>query len=269
MKTVKLYSTSKTVFLSTLMMGLFSTQSFAADFPTRPELIITKCEDSTVSDENRLGSFKPPEAEPLIGSILISAAITAGIDFIGQKLSDAAEESMKTSTASFNVFPNSEKISARCLTFRTAQEANLKGIDAKSVEFKIRLDGKSGANGVPYYMNPKLEELKYYRTLSGKLNKERGLMIQLAISGPGNANAQSQTINIGNVKTQNGAYSGGSIPFPTMINPYVVRTTDDKGKTTKPSVGGPFTISVTLTEVKDANEAVSYTHLTLPTICSV
>ena len=161
MKTTKLYSISKTAFVSALIMGSFSTSSFAESFPARPDLVIEKCKGANVLDENRLGSFKPPEAAPLIGSILISAAITAGIDFIGQKLSDSAEESMKTSTASFNVFPNSEKISARCLTFKTAQEANVKGIDSKSVEFKIRLDGKSGSNGVPYYMNPKLEELKY------------------------------------------------------------------------------------------------------------
>ena len=43
-----------------------------------------------------------------------------------------------------------------------------------------------------------------------------------------------------------------------MINPYVSKKTDGKGNVTGGNVGSPFTISVTLTEVKDANEALGF-----------
>lgn len=239
-----------------------STRSFAEKFPERAELNIEKCLNATVDDVNHLGASKLPEPQraarsPIVG-ILVSAAITKGIDIVGEQLTSASEESMKSRTASVNVFPGSDKISARCLTFKTSESADIKNTNEKAIEFKIRLDGHSLVGHPPYYMKPKLTELKYYRTLSGKRDKERGLMVQLAISGPGNSNAESQTINIGNIETQNKPYDEGEIEFPTMINPYVTRFTDGKGNITKTTVGGPFTISVTLTETKDANEALGF-----------
>ena len=105
-------------------------------------------------------------------------------------------------------------------------------------------------------MIPELTNLKYHRTLTGKLNKERGLMVQLAVSRPGTTSGESQTINLGNLNTQNTSYMG-HVKFPTMANPYASVSTDKMGKTTT-RIGGPFTISVTLTEVKDANRALGF-----------
>ena len=257
MKTEIKYPKLNSIVFSTSLFFLLVSQSFAAEFPARDSLNISKCDNAVVSDENRLGSFDFSNPQPNIGSILISAAITAGIDFIGEKLSESAEEAMETRTASVNIFPNSDKISARCLTFKTSEPAKIKNVTGQSVEFKIRLDGKAISNGIPFYMTPKLTDLKYYRTLSGKLNKERGLMIQIAITSPDSANGQSQTISINNVSTQDDVYAG-AIEFPTMINPYVSKKTDGKGNVTGGNVGSPFTISVTLTEVKDANEALGF-----------
>ena len=59
------------------------------------------------------------------------------------------------------------------------------------------------------------------------------------------------------MKTQDEPYRRNAqndyIEFPTMMNPYV-----KKGANGKDSVGGPFTITVTLTEVKDANKALGF-----------
>jgi len=250
--------------LAILTSSLLSTQIFAAEFAEfngQPILDVMPCPDST--DKDRLG-LKAANANSefntkSVPGILLSAAITAGIDLIGQKLTDGAEESAEIKTASVNIFPNSEIISARCLTFKTSEIAYPKrsGDKARAIEFDLRLDGHGYKDGVPYYMRPKLTELKFYRTLSGKLNKERGLMIQLAISGPGTTNGESQTINLGNLKTQDKPYrrneQNDHIEFPTMMNPYVKKGTDGKD-----NVGGPFTITVTLTEVKDANKALGF-----------
>lgn len=244
-----------------LTSGLLSTQIFAAEFNGQPMLDVRPCSDSTNKDRLGLNTANANSgvSTRLVSGILISAAITAGIDLIGQKLTERAEESMEIKTASVNVFPNSEIISARCLTFKTAEMAYPKrsGNESRAIEFDLRLDGHGYDGGVPYYMRPKLTELKFHRTLSGKINKERGLMIQLAISGPGTTNGESQTINLGNLKTQDKPYrrnvQNDYIEFPTMMNPYV-----KKGAGGQDSVGGPFTITVTLTEVKDANKALGF-----------
>ncbi|MEP6343689.1 MAG: hypothetical protein ABJ275_10265 [Maricaulaceae bacterium] len=247
--------TLSTTSLAILTSCLLSTQTFAAEFNGQPILNVEPCTDST--DEDRLG-LRAKNTKSLSG-ILLSAAITAGIDLIGQKLTEGAEESTEVKTVVVNIFPNSEIISARCLTFKTSEMAYPKRSSNKSraIEFDLRLDGHGYNGGVPYYMRPKLTELRFQRTLSGKLNKKRGLMIQLAISGPGTTIRESQTISLGNLRTQDEPYSRNEqdnhIEFPTMINPYV-----RKGADGKDNVGGPFTITVTLTEVKDANKALGF-----------
>jgi len=260
-----LYATS----LAVLSSSLLSTQTLAADFNSQPILEITPCPGSNFSDDDRLG-LKAEKANSGtdntdgLTSILISAGITAGIDFIGQQLTEAAEKTTEVKTATVNVFPDNERVSARCLTFKTFELADTKRVDgnARAIDFTLRLDGYGHNNGTPFYMRPKLTELNFHRTLSGKLNKKRGLMIQLAISRPGTTNGESQTITLGNLRTQDEPYGGTEdsnyVEFPTMMNPYVTKVTDGKGKVTGGNVGAPFTITVTLTEVKDANKALGF-----------
>ena len=244
------------VILLLLTVGMLPSKSLADPFPERPKLTIADCEGE------RLGELPPTSVGPAVaigvGSILISAAITAGIDFIGERLTEASQESMTTRTASINISPDGKHHSAQCITFMTAELANTKDgpTTDKSVELTIKLEGLQTSNPIPIHMIPELTNLKYHRTLTGKLNKERGLMVQLAVSRPGTTSGESQTINLGNLNTQNTSYMG-HVKFPTMANPYASVSTDKMGKTTT-RIGGPFTISVTLTEVKDANRALGF-----------
>jgi len=247
-------SKSSVIFLI-LTLGIIPSKSFAEPLPERPNLSIADCSGE------RLGSAPPAAGAPSEGiiSILVAAAVTAGVDFIGERLTEASQESMTTRTASINIAPAGKYFSAQCVTFKTAELANTKNGGSstdKSVEFTIKLEGLQTSNSIPIHMSPKLTNLDYRRTLTGKLNKERGLMIQLAISRPGTTSGESQTINLGNLNTQNENYTG-SVEFPTMGNPYAAVSTDKAGKTTT-RIGGPFTLSVTLTEVKDANEALGF-----------
>lgn len=189
------------------------------------------------------GTYMPP-IEPVtttsgkelggLLAVLATSAITKGVDLVGSKLKEAGKEKIYTNAAVHNVLND---ISVGCLTFK-------KGTD---YSFRISMS----PNDKKTVISPKLVAYKYNKSISGSKSGKRGVVLQIEFTRPGVTDVVKQTVSLGNLKlkTQNNSLSQ---EIPLMPNPFIVTT--DAG--VKPAY--PFTVSVTMTETKDANTLLAF-----------
>ena len=198
--------------------------------------------DQTCSVSLRNSNYQPQEGDNFgaIFTALGSALITQGVDFVGERLKSASEEKTRTSSAIVNVTSNQK-------------ESCLKLSRGSDFEFEIVLKQVPGR---PAFVEPQLTSYNYKTSIDGKTRGERGLTLTVDISRPGSATTASQTVNLGNVEL--GTLNKKFIKkLPLMANPFIrAKTKDD---TAKYPNGYPFTINMTLTEVRNANALLKFT----------
>ena len=236
---------------------VFSSQSvFANELPNTTSL--------NVNDTECRKNF-PDYIDPVIGekgtanflgsilTILATALIEEGVDFIGDRLTEAAMAETQTVSASVNILKphlidDKGELNTggnACLTFSHGDNINL----------IIDLNGATDGNNNTAYMIPTLRSLNYKRTLEDKKNKTRGLMIQLEVQSPLSTTVDTQTLNLGNINSAGNIYNGADKKglrreFRVMNNPFL------SIKDNKTSVNLPLIFTVSLTEVRDANVAL-------------
>lgn len=179
-----------------------------------------------------------------IFSILGTALVTKGVDLVGEQLKSASEEKTRTASAIYNV---TEDQNVGCLVLS-------RGTD---FEFKLFL---KPIPGKPEYIEPILLEYSYKKSIDGKSRGERGLTLTFEVSRPGTTNKSTQTLNLGNldVGSSNDKLTKSA---PIIANPFIIApTAKDKENGDDFGNGIPFTMSMTLTEVKNANAFLKFTN---------
>ena len=178
-------------------------------------------------------------AAPLVG-----AAVSAGVDFVGQRLQSAGEEKTRTVLAILNE-DNVPKVG--CLEFiRTGKDGN-----TPDLMFTVLMKPSEDGLGVA----PILVGFDYSKSIDGKDDGTRGLMLTISPSRPTASTASSRTISLGNVEVgSKHEWSDDSSPFFAgyMANPYVTKLAKPKGDQEFDPVE-TVTWSFTVTEVKNAN----------------
>lgn len=229
----------------------YAAELTVADFPTRDTLLIsaTSTKESCGDLSGDLYTYEAPtnsgnEALGPVASLILTPLITAGVDFIGNQLSERAMRRERTISASTNVKPALKTVGPRCLHFKH-KDGN--------IELFISLEGFEPIQNHknPQVMKAAIKKIKYSKSLSGKNKKERGIIVQLATQRVGTSNSVSQTLLVGNLKTGY-KYTKPELVFPLMTNPY---HTVEKDKEVSLY---PFTITVTVTEIRDANKALGF-----------
>lgn len=199
--------------------------------------------------------LKPSDGSQIafLAGPLASALVTTGVDFIGNKLKSAAEEKTRTFTAVLN--QNDVPPRAGCLVFTR------KGKDGSTdSNFLILLQ----PTDIPIAIEPQLVAFDYAKSIDGKAKGVRGLTLTISASKPGSKEASTQTISLGNVQVgaKHTWNSTVKTPFfaPYMANPYLSKVAKPAKGKPKYKRSVPLTWSVTLTEVRNANELAGFAN---------
>ena len=233
------------------------------NWPTRDGLKVLPVQDSENHCNNMSSSIPIYKVETdsssndkalgVIGTALVGAAITAGVDFIGEQISEAAMEKTDTFSANYNYLPKlamgSNEISPLCLEFIHYYE------DEVALKAYISLEGVGGGGDgktqALTVMKPSLQKFEYIKTASGKTKKARDIVVQLGVARSGSSTVATQSLVVGELETGN-IYQGSALDFPLMVNPF--RVTSQMRET----LLSPVTFTVSVMEMKDASKALGF-----------
>jgi uncharacterized protein (DUF3820 family) len=237
-----------------------------------PTLLPTECQSGgfgaplPAEYRNRFYDTVPPRGQ-LGGvlAILLSAVVTQGVDYLGERLKRSSEERPRELEALLNVDDGLNEPGPPVPVAQGPGQFPVGCFDFQRGDLLIRfamlpVDSISGGNRVPnthvYFV---IVGIRYGEAVNTSRSGVRGVALGFHIRKPGSEEV-SQTVSLGNIEV--GAelsipFEGNPLISGYMDNPFIaVSATDNARPQLFRSL--PFTMRVKLSEIRNANELAGF-----------